>query len=251
MSNYNNPYVIDKDGFKDYILESLGAPLVTVELADEHLEIAIANAMDYYTKFCPTEKEYLAVNLTGYVEDTGLTLPSNVISCFSLDDYGVGGQGDVNRLFTVGNTMLNYGFISVPFNTAGYGWVNWHMFYDHIDLVRRMLGGGFQWSYNNRRQLLKLYPDPIKMDMAEGNWIVMGCNVLRSDDLMYGEEKVRRLALAEAKIILGTVRGKYDGTQLLGGATINSSIREEGIAERDALRQEIYDEQGPCSIFVG
>ena len=249
MSNYLDFSVQTIEEFKEWILVSLGHPLITVELHDLQLTQAINNALEIYTKYAPQDEEYVAVNLSGYVEDVGVTLPSNVVSVFSLDDVSTGLNGDVNRLFSVPNSMLNAGYIAIPFNTAGYGWVNWELWNQNLDMIKRMVGGGFQYEYRNRDKLLTLYPDPIK-ESVDG-WIVLGVNVIRSDDMNYGEEWVKRYALAEAKIILGTIRGKYNGVQMLGGGNLDTSVKQEGISERDTLFDEIQRKQGPCKFWIG
>ena len=48
----------------------------------------------------------------------------------------------------------------------------------------------------------------------------------------FGNEFCRRLILAEAKILLGTVRKKFSGINLVGGGQIDTSIGDEGREEK-------------------
>lgn len=252
MSNFLDFSIQTREQFKQWILTSLGHPMIIVELADENLEVAINDSIEYFTKYAIQDEDYIALPLTGYVENVGFTLPDTVTGVFSLEDINVGGAGDVNRLFTVGNAMLNSGFISIPINTAGYGWLNWHMFQSNIDMIRRMLGGGFQFHYNERTKKLKLNPDPVKESMNIGdNAIVCGVNMIRADELNYGEEWCKRYALARSKEMLGRIRGKYSNTQMLAGGTLDKEMLQEGLTDQKDLIEELRDHQGPFRFYVG
>lgn len=63
-------------------------------------------------------------------------------------------------------------------------------------------------------------------------YILLTCNVQPPVEEYYGNEYVRRLVLAEAKILLGTVRKKYSSVQLIGGGTIDTTIGDEGREEK-------------------
>ena len=59
---------------------------------------------------------------------------------------------------------------------------------------------------------------------------------------LLSEEHVKRLTLSYSKIILGNVRGKYDGITLPGGGSVTKDIGAEGKEElkeiMDTLRAE-------------
>ena len=75
---------------------------------------------------------------------------------------------------------------------------------------------------------------------------------MRPEEQVYGETWVKNMALAHTKIILGTIRGKFQGVQLLGGGTLSDDIKNEGIQERDALREELFArESGAWGFWVG
>ena len=64
----------------------------------------------------------------------------------------------------------------------------------------------------------------------------------------YGNEYVRRLVLAEAKILLGTIRKKFSSIQLIGGGQIDTTIGDEGREEKQQIMDEIIksEAQGQC-----
>lgn len=251
MSDFLNYSIQTRQEFKDWILRQLGYPLVTIELTDDHLEDSINEAVETFTKYCSQETEYIAMDLSGYVSPSGLLLPNNVTSVFQIDDQGASTFGnDVNRLFSIPNVMLNTGMLAVPNPGESWNWINYEMSMEYLKLTRRMLGGGFQFEYNPRSKYLKLYPDPKKEGV--NGWIVFSCNVIRQATSQYGERWVKRYALALAKIILGTVRGKFDSVQLVGGGSLNKEIKQEGISERDDLMVKLREEEdGVYRFFIG
>lgn len=250
MSDYLNFSIATRDQFRSYILRQLGDPLITVELTSDMIEDCINESVEIFTKYASQEIDYLAYNLSGYTA-SGLLMPSNVTGVFSLDDNSVGLAGtDVNRLFSIPNSMLNSGLLVVPNPGEGWGWMSYHLAMSHLDLMKRILGGGFDFMYNIRTKYLRLIPDPTREDIA--GWIVMGVNVIRPETYQYGEEWVKKYALALAKILLGRVRSKYSGVQLLGGGSLDTGVLTEGKEERDKLIDEIrLNEGGVFNFYVG
>lgn len=229
---------------------TLGAPLVTIELTNNQLDLCINNAVELFSENVNLHQNFLALNLSAYVEDVGIALPSSVMSVFSLQGSvltSVGGDG----LFTTFNAMLNSGSFDIIFNPAGFSWIGYEIAMQYLDTVNKMLGKGFDFDYNTQTKILKLYPDPKKANMT--GYLVLGVFSEQPEAEYLGRNYVKRLAVAEAKILLGTIRTKFTGVQLLGGGTVDgSAIKAEGIAERDKLIEEIQTQfNGPIGFFVG
>ena len=68
---------------------------------------------------------------------------------------------------------------------------------------------------------------------------------------LVGNWYVKRLALAKAKIILGLVRSKFEGVQLYGGGTVDTSVGEQGQAEWEKWTDEIVkmDWTSQCVLY--
>ena len=94
-----------------------------------------------------------------------------------------------------------------------------------------------------------MIPNPTAKDMM--GYIIVGANTLRDDDQQFGESWVKRYTLACSKIVIGNIRSKYEGTQLLGGGVINSSIKEEGLNEKAELQEELRATYTFVKFFVG
>ena len=138
----------------------------------------------------------------------------------------------------------------VPYPGQAMGWLNYELAMQHLQLVKRMLGGGFQFQFNIRTHYLKLYPDPIKESIT--GWVIFGCHTIRPDTQQYGERWVKDYGLALSKITLGRVRKKYQNTQLLGGAVLDTDVLEEGKADRNELFENLRSEEGGVfTFFVG
>ena len=69
---------------------------------------------------------------------------------------------------------------------------------------------------------------------------------------------VYQYSLALTKMVVGRVRGKFNGTGLVGGGNIDGeSLVAEGKEERDRLEKELYEvapglgDSAPPQFFVG
>ena len=252
MSNFLDFAIKTREGFKQYILRKIGAPLVRVEITDDQLDDAIDDAVEVYTKYVSQEEEYYAAPLEDYVEDVGYLMPDNVMGIFSFDDNGGVRTDGINTLFTVENSLWNSTGGSWPMPMAAGGWVDYHLAMSSIEQTKLMTGKGYQFEYNPRTKYMTLYPDPVKMGSnVENSWIVLGTHVIRPDDQQWGENWVKRCALANAKITIGNIRQKFEGVQILGGGTISTAIKDEGLSELPELYEEIKQEFPCIGFWVG
>ena len=64
-------------------------------------------------------------------------------------------------------------------------------------------------------------------------------------------------SLALTKIVLGRIRGKFSGTTLFGGGSVNADMLQEGLTEKADLEQKLYEgapgfgDAEPPMFFVG
>jgi hypothetical protein len=249
MSNYLDFSIKTRDQMKDWIMKRLGYPLVQVEITDDQLDICIDDSLEEFTKYVNQERGYIALDLENYGEN-GYTLPANVTSIFCLEENGGMNQGGgMNDLFSIQNNMMNAG--AHPF-TAGHigsgSWVTWELANQYMDLVKRMTASKFMYEYNERSKNLTLIPDPIKLGIK--GFIVIGVNLIRPDDMQYGESWVKRYSLSQAKQIIGTVRSKFSGTTLLGGASIDTEFKSEGLSEQETLLEELRSTYTFVTFFM-
>lgn len=136
-------------------------------------------------------------------------MPSNVAAVTELYDQGVNGNttGGWNP-FSLNMMAANGALTANPFMglRGRSGWFDYHLAMSWLDLSYQMTGKGFEWNYNPRTRLLKLYPDPVKffkLDIEHpdvfGHHIVVECQCLPPEDQNYGETWVKRMRTCTSK----------------------------------------------------
>jgi hypothetical protein len=160
-----------------------------------------------------------------------------------------GSGTDFGNLYSIDSSMLyslmNY---QTPLPRI-FSFTTFELAKNYMDMVNMYTGKGFDFNYNPRTKTLVLIPDP-KISGYVGLVVCLGCHVIRPDEQLYGEEWVKRYALAQAKVLLGTIRKKFSSVQLLGGGTVDASIGDEGKAEGEKLVEELQAREGPSCAFI-
>jgi hypothetical protein len=276
MANYLNFSVQTEGDMMDWICMQLGYPLVQVEITEPQLQMCINDSVEEFTKYVNQEEQYLGLNLSGYTpteyDGDGKMLSAGgfilsdwtfgrpmITGVFDLENSGNGSFGGHNTLFTISNTMWGQGMLPIPGATGGGvggggtgAWVNYEMARSYIDLTKRMTASQIQYEFNPREQRLTLIPEPRDgSGCSSKGFICIGVRTIRPDDQQYGESWCKRFALACAKIVIGNVRSKYEGTQLLGGGAINTTIKDEGLSEKVELLDELRSTYTYVDFFMG
>lgn len=255
-STWLNPGIKNIEQLKDWVLTKLGYPLITVELTDSQLNTCIADAISLYSKYAYTPEKYLIVNTKFYVPGVGINLMDyNIMSIkdisFQRDNlFGMSG----NDMFFSPYAFFGQGVGSPAFGLGSQSyvgtWTTYHNIHEWFDLTKRMMGSNPDWQYDRRTKILKLMPEP-KSNRSD-NFILLTCNQEPPIEDYYGNEYVRRLVLAEAKILLGTVRKKFQNINLVAGGSIDTSIGDEGKEEKAAILENIIKEEscGQCCYIA-
>lgn len=258
---YINQKIKTRADLKKWIMRKLGFPMVTVELNEDQLDDAINDATLIWTKWAQLPMRYIALNLEEYpvadeLNDTpeGFDLsPFRVAAVYSIatgDQFSMTG-GDT--LWSVGNAMLatgSYPFFNSGVSRAG-GWTTFQAVSEFVKLSRRIMCSEFDFLYDNITQRLQLIPNPVLAGRAAG-WTCIQAEVVPPDSQLYGNEYVKRFALAYAKITLGNVRKKFTNVTLPGGGHVDQTIGDEGRAELEKLVDSVKkDEAMPGGWFIG
>lgn len=257
-STFIDPAVKTKKELVDYILVSLGYPLLTVELEEQQLNLCIQFALETYTKYAYMGPDkYLFEDLNRYEHGKGLNLKKyNIIAIKEIStirdnalNMGMGGD-----LFFSPYTFLQSNNI-YPMNTrvgnapSVGSWVTWQSVIEFMDLTHKMCGSMPDFQYDKSSKYLTLMPEPRKFKNNVPQPILLTCQVLPPLSELYGNEYVKRIALAKAKILLGTIRKKFAGTQLIGGSQIDTTIGDEGKEELDRIMENIRLDEAKCQSF--
>jgi hypothetical protein len=106
--------------------------------------------------------------------------------------------------------------------------------------------------FSPENQVLKIIPEPGRNSVYYG---IVGCKVQKPIKDIVCQLWVYKYALALTKLTVANTRGKYSGTNLFGGQTVNyQDLMSQGIAERDKLEKEIESDlidRDPIRFFIG
>lgn len=255
-STWLHPQTKSRKDIIEWILTNLGWPILTVELTESQLNVAVQDALEKYTKYATYEDTDIMVDVRDYDPKNGLDLSQYNIAvitdiAFRRDSllYGYGND----FFFGMPALMNSYAGAGIfPFmnhtGSSNGSWVSLHNLHENIELINRMTGSMPQYRYYKTTKRLVLTPVPHpKGDYAP---ILITCQIEPSPEELYGNEYVKRLALARAKIILGTVRKKFQNTQLLGGGTLDTEIGDKGEEEWKQLVDEIQQNESYGNVAI-
>lgn len=67
MSDYLNFSIQTRKDLANWCFRQLGAPLISIELRQEHIDDCINDAVEEYTEYAANEKKFFALNLKDYI----------------------------------------------------------------------------------------------------------------------------------------------------------------------------------------
>jgi hypothetical protein len=275
-----NSKIKSYDHLAQRIRRTLGEPLIEIEVSSEQMYEFIDIAIEWFTKFSGVTEEYLIFRSDLYRRGIGLkidrlftitpelnnssdpSMPENPDGYdFDLDDYRKvvdvfsieqGNTSGVNTLFTIEHTIAQQAYFGHLLGNVGYDLVTWHVLKDWLDTREKLLALKPYVRFNPDTQMLKLIPEPSETNVYYG---LIGCKVQKPIRDLVSQLWVYRYASALTKIQIGHTRGKYQGTNLFGGQTVNpADMLRQGEKEKDELEKELmsnYVDTDPIRFFVG
>ena len=261
-SDLTYTHIEEKDKAKDNLVQDilleLGYPLLTVELTKEQIDHAIVDAVLIYTKYASFEPRYIGIDIAQYIDHEGINLKKFNISV--IKDIAFGPPG----LFGMSTSELVFGYsgyVSQAPSWQPFDFVSLSCLHEFRELAQRMLCPKPDWTFKPQTGILKIIPEPSvvykrwwheKHDLHHGHIpAVIDCEIEPQIWELYSNEYVRRLAAANAKVLLGTVRSKFTGVTLPGGGQIDgASLRQEGVAEVKELIDNIRGENFGNSFII-
>lgn len=269
------------DHLAQRIRRTLGEPLVQIEISSEQIYENIDIAIEWFTKFSATTEEYLIFRSDLYEPGKGLrmdklfsitpdmyntytTETSSVSGGYDYDmgdyrkvvdvfSFTEGNNSGVNTLFTIEHTVAQQAYFGHLLGNVGYDLVTWHALKEWLDLRNKLLALTPYLRFSPETQYLKIIPEPARGQVYYG---LLGCRVLKPLRDIVGQLWVYRYSLALTKMSVGHTRGKYAGSNLFGGQTVNyADMMSQGLAEKDALEKELVsdliDRDPMTPFFVG
>lgn len=235
-----------------WIQRQLGDPIVEVELESEHIDQAIENAMEWWASIRGWCREAVFDIIEGQRE-------------YDLSGFSPAVRTILNVWFPDTGAWTNWsaypGFLDyegVPFKQVvspdshgRFSTIVQEMTY--LETASRILSGGMEWDWDAENKKLVVSPGPPR----SGKGVVFYEAVMSVSDLakLLPRDKLilKRWALADAKEILGRIRGKYDsmpaaqGSVSLDGRDLISEARDE----KQQLEEQLVLAEGAPGIVVG
>lgn len=233
---------------KDYILYSLGWPLIRVELEDSHLTLAIVEAVTlWYKRSGLVNYSVEVVTPNENIVDIPDGLNPNTIKdvLFNpglMDSFSRGlvmaGDEDV---------LGKYVFPQHSFNNLldNFDMVGYYLFTQRLEDFRKLVGIDRTWEILNKQ--IALYPAGASFDK-----VGIVYRAVPEDIALESEEWIKRYALAKAKHMLATVRGKLSGFDVTGGniGADADTLRSEAKEEMAELKEELNLQQMPLPFMA-
>ena len=174
-----------------------------------------------------------------------------------ITNFEEGSTTGINTLFTIEQTLAQQTYFSYAMGNYGFDLISWYTLKNWLETREKMLATRRSYTFDPRTQILRMYPQPFSRNTSIRFYGVLACYVERPIRDLIKELWVYQYALALCKISVGRVRGKYAGTQLFGGGTVNADLLQEGLTEKAALEEQLYTgapgqgDADPPLFFVG
>lgn len=216
----------EREDLRQFILSSLGSPAVAVELDPPQLDIAIDNAMRKLNQFLCRPDPRISQNRTGSVQITLESGDRGVIACKLLfpEDSRVYAQMNIFEI------MYRMVFPRLPLG-------EWYTLKTFYEMYQRVRGTDPDWYFDESTKTLCVdaWSGPYDVFyIVATDLTVESLSQYRTGYFRYLQE----YALAEAKLILARVRGKFAGTIPVPGGMMGTDAAELK-AEGEAKKAEI------------
>jgi hypothetical protein len=168
-------------------------------------------------------------------------LMDNYRKVIAVTDFEEGSSTGVNTLFTIEQSMAQQTYFSYSMGNYGFDLVSWYVLKNWLDTREKTLALRRDIQFDERTQYMRITPQP-KMGSSPSRFYgAISCYVERPLADIIKEPWVYQYALALTKIAMGNIRGKYTGTAMFGGGTINfNDLLSQGISEKNALEEKLF-----------
>ena len=273
-----SPRITSYELLAQRVRRQLGEPMIDVEAANEQIYECIDISCEFFTKFAGTTEEYLVFRSDLYQSGYGLEIGKlinishdmvytgtdglsagwdydfntyrKVVDVYSFEQ---GNNSGVNSLFTIENTIAQQAYFGHLLGNMGYDLVTWHLLKTWLKDRGKLLAQVPSIRFDAERQVLRVVPEPSQSGTPYFG--VVACKMLKPIKDIVSQLWVYKYTMAQIKENIGHIRGKYSGTILFGGQTVNAAdIMSQGVTEKAALEAQMiangYDAEPP-KFFCG
>lgn len=171
-------------------------------------------------------------------------------------EFEEGSSNGINTLFTIEQTLAQQTYFSYALGNYGFDLISWNVLKNWLDTREKVLALRRDFHFDSRTQYMQLFPPP--RSSSSHFYGIVTAYVERPLVDIIKEPWVYQYALALTKIAIGSVRGKYQNTQLFGGGSINyNDMLNNGREEKADLEKKLYEraagfgDAAPPEFFVG
>lgn len=233
---------------KSWVLRRLGAPRLSLELTPCHLDDIYEDSVDWY------------MGNKGVTKTTTFEVfPKQVVYPYPEDAdtviqvYDGASATDLSLIFSPYSTYEEY----APFDTfsapqSGGPYSSLVQGLQYNDMAQKILSGDFDWQYDDNRRVVIISPVPKTGGLAA---MVYKSNCWDPEDLTYHDHLLfKEYMLAQAKLILGRIRNRYDD-EIVGadGSRRNDgrALLDEGLEATETLTEKLKQSNYPMLIVTG
>ena len=228
---------------RDYILLSLGYPIIRVELTEMHLNIAIRNALTCWLNYEAIDiySMYTTYDNEGFVQvPVGVNMEIGFVHDVIFE--GSNFYGFFGSSIPVENQYLG---INQPFLLADFDLVYYTQQRAKLEDMNQLLNLQRTWDIVDSK--IRVYPT--SRNVPSKNICVLYCPV-PMPELIEQDSWIQEMSVAEAKILLGTIRGKFSSYSFGGGGTQTDGeqIKGDGKEAKQALLEDIKSRRRPLPM---
>jgi len=213
----------NRQQIRNYVLRKLGACNVKVELSSEQVDDAINDSLDLFNNYLCKLDPRILKNQTGSIviqlgeEDRGVCLVKMMIPA----DWREFAQINIFEI------LYRMVFPRLPLG-------DWYMLKSYFEMFQRVRGTDPDWYEDEARNVLYFDAHAGPYDIFYVVSMDLSIEDIMRTKRAYSRD-FRKLAVAEAKITLSRIRGKYANSIPVPGGTLTldaDALRTEGLTEK-------------------
>jgi len=240
---------------KDYVILMLGGPVIDLELDDQQLDLAVKQTLKVMEYFAPREffRYYTFATLPGksvYKMPDDVGYIRNVFyrqtAEFAFQSTDLQGALPIEYFYPGGAYSSIQGGLIDPIQPIWGRMGEWVLYKMYERMYSRVSSGLGGWEFIGGYRYIKIYPIPYRAYHVIVQYM-QRCNDW--DDVILAMQEG---ALAHAKMMLGTIRKKYQGgLGPSGGMTLDGeAMYQEGKAEYVQFKEDLLFKWGDIPPII-